>query len=118
MESIMSNMSYGSKITAITLVALLAGALATEADAATRWEKAHPRRDQINDRLEHQSARIRHEVKEGDLTKAQAATLHKDDMQIRTEERAMASQNNGHITKAEQNVLNQQENAVSRQIGK
>jgi len=30
----------------------------------------------------------------------------------------MASQNGGHITKQEQKTLNQQENAVSRQIGK
>ena len=29
----------------------------------------------------------------------------------------MASQNGGHITKSEQNVLNQKENAVSKQIG-
>jgi hypothetical protein len=30
----------------------------------------------------------------------------------------MAKQNGGHITKSEQAVLNQQENGVSRQIGK
>jgi hypothetical protein len=30
----------------------------------------------------------------------------------------MASQNGGHITKQEQRTLNQQENAVSRQIGR
>jgi hypothetical protein len=30
----------------------------------------------------------------------------------------MASQNGGHITKSEQKVLNQQENQVSKQIGK
>jgi hypothetical protein len=30
----------------------------------------------------------------------------------------MASTNNGHITKAEQRSLNQQENQVSKQIGK
>ncbi len=29
----------------------------------------------------------------------------------------MASQNGGHITKSQQRILNQQENAVSRQIG-
>ena len=57
-------------------------------------------------------------MKEGDLTKAQAAKLHKDDRQIRQEERDMAAQNGGHITKSEQRVLNQQENAVSGQIGK
>jgi hypothetical protein len=38
--------------------------------------------------------------------------------QIRQEERLMASQDGGHITKAEQKVLNQQENKVSQQIGK
>jgi len=55
-------------------------------------------------------------VKEGKLTPAQAHKLHKEDRQIRHEERAMASQNGGHITKQEQRVLNRQENAVSRQI--
>jgi len=72
----------------------------------------------VNDRLENQNRRINQERKEGELTKAQAAKLHKDDRQIRQEERDMASQNGGHITKSEQNVLNQQENAVSKQIGK
>ena len=33
-------------------------------------------------------------------------------------ERDMAKINGGHITKGEQKVLNQQENAVSRQIGR
>ncbi len=56
-------------------------------------------------------------MKEGDLTKKQAATLHKDDRQIRKEERLLASQNGGHITKQEQRTLNQQENAASKKIG-
>lgn len=84
----------------------------------TTWQKHHPRREQVNNRLANQNRRIHQEVKEGDLSKGQAATLHKDDRQIRREERAMASQNGGHITTAEQKVLNQQENAVSKQIGK
>ena len=50
------------------------------------------------------------------MTKAQAAKIRKEDRQIRQEERAMASQNGGHITKREQRTLNQQENSVSRQI--
>ena len=114
----MSNTSRRARVVATSLAALLCSAVAVNATAETKWEKAHPRRDQVNDRLERQSARIHQEVKEGDLTKAQAAELHKDDAQIRAEERAMASQNGGHITKAEQLVLNKQENAVSRQIGK
>ena len=86
-------------------------AVSTAFAAETQWQKDHPRRAQVNSRLKNQ-------VKQGDMTKAQAAKLHKDDRQIRKEERAMASQNGGHVTKAEQRSLNQQENAVSRQIGK
>lgn len=100
------------------LVAIAAGAAGSSFAADTKWEKHHPRRDQVNDRLANQNKRISTEVKEGDLTKAQAAGLRKEDRQIRREERAMASQNGGHITKLEQKALNQQENAVSKQIGK
>ncbi|MBV8502189.1 MAG: hypothetical protein JO006_17105, partial [Paucibacter sp.] len=62
--------------------------------------------------------RIKDEVKEGEMSKAKAAKLHKEDRQIRQEERDMAAQNGGHITKSEQKVLNQQENKVSKEIGK
>jgi len=85
--------------------------------ADTQWQKQHPRREQVNNRLNNQNRRIHQEVKEGDLTKGQAAQLHKDDAQIRQEERDMASQDGGHITKQEERTLNQQENAVSKQIG-
>jgi hypothetical protein len=98
------------------LVALVAAAAASAYAADTNWEKQHPRRDQVNDRLARQNQRITLEVKDGDLGKAQAASLHKEDRQIRIEERLMASQNGGRITKGEQKVLNRQESAVSKQI--
>lgn len=88
------------------------------ADSDTTWQKNHPRRAQINARLAHQNQRIHHDVKEGEITPSQAVTLHKDDRQIRREERSMAYQNGGHITKQEQRTLNQQENVVSAKIGK
>ena len=100
-------------VASLTLAAFSSGAL-----AATERQKTHPRRAQVNARLANQNRRIHEEVKEGDLSRSQAAALHKDDHQIRAEERAMASQNGGHITKPEQRVLNQQENAVSKQIGR
>lgn len=101
------------------LAVLLAGvALSTAALAETQWEKDHPRRDQVNDRLQNQDRRIHQQVKEGDLTKAQAASLHRQDHAIRKEERRMAARHGGHITKAEQARLNHQENRVSREIGK
>ena len=91
---------------------------AQPAASATHWQKTHPRRAEVNQRLANQDKRIHQEVKEGEMTKAQAAQLHKDDRNIRNEEQLMASQNGGHITKAEQRALNQQENKVSAQIGK
>lgn len=82
------------------------------------FQKTHPRREQVNERLANQNKRIKDEVKEGDMSKAKAAKLHREDRQIRQEERDMATQNSGHITKQEQKTLNQQENKVSAQIGK
>jgi hypothetical protein len=106
------------KPVAIILATAVAAVFAASAMAETKWDKNHPRRDQVNDRLANQNKRIHNEVKEGEMSKGQAAKLHHEDRQIRREERMMASQNGGHITKQEQRTLNQQENAVSRQIGK
>ena len=100
------------------VMALFASTVASSAMAETQWEKNHPRRDQVNDRLANQDKRIHQEVKEGEMSKAKAARLHKEDRQVRKEERVMASQNGGHITKKEQKTLNHQENAISKQIGK
>jgi hypothetical protein len=105
-------------LTAAALAAAL-GALVTPALAQeTQWQKDHPRRTEVNSRLNNQNRRIHNEVKSGQINKAQAAQLHHEDHNIRREERAMASTNNGHITKTEQRALNQQENQVSGQIGK
>jgi hypothetical protein len=91
-------------------------ALAGTASAETTWQKNHPRRTQVNHRLDNQNKRIHQDVKDGSLSKAQAANLHHEDHQVRQEERDMASQNGGHITKPEQKVLNGQENNISGQI--
>lgn len=103
------------KALAISAVALSATA---GAFAQTQWQKDHPRRAEVNHRLANQNRRIHNEVKEGEITKGQARQLHREDHQIRQEERDMAAQNGGGITKREQRTLNQQENQVSRQIGK
>jgi len=114
----MSKIRNLSHAAVIAFAAAFAVSLAGTATAETQWQKDHPRRTQVNHRLANQNRRIHQQVKEGELTKQQAAGLHQQDHQIRQEERAMASQNGGHITKPEQKVLNQQENAVSKEIGK
>lgn len=107
-----------SKAMAGALLSIFAAGIAGSALAESDWAKSHPRRHEVNQRLGNQDRRINKEVKEGEITKQQGAKMHKEDRQIRQEERDMASQNGGHITKQEQKTLNQQENQVSRQIGK
>ena len=103
---------------AFALAAVAATGTSSLAHAETTWQQQHPRRAEVNARLANQDARIHNEVKTGQITRGQAAQLHHEDHQIRQEERLMASQDGGHITKPEQRVLNQQENQVSRQIGR
>ena len=102
----------------VALVSVLVGFGTSSYAENAKWEKNHPRRAQVNERLENQNHRITNEVKSGEITKSQAQALRQNDKNIRQEERDMASQNGGHITKSEQNVLNQQLNQNSTAIGK
>ncbi len=107
----------GSRI-AIAILSLGVVAGSTELANAETWNQAHPRRAEVNGRLAVQNFRINQERREGEITRGQARALHAEDRTIRNEERFMAGQNGGHITRAEQRALNQQENGVSRQIGR
>jgi hypothetical protein len=100
---------------AMTL-ALTGMGFVSSADAG--WRANHPRRAEVNSRLNNQNRRIHQERKEGELTGAQAADLHAENRGIRSQERFDASQNGGHITRAEQGQLNHEENGVSGQIGR
>jgi hypothetical protein len=99
-----------------SLVAATALLSATPSFAETWWSFKHPRRAEVNGRLENQDRRIDAGRRDGELTRGEAHQLHREDRTIRAEERAMAAQNGGHITKGEQRMLNRQENHVSRQI--
>ena len=99
-----------------TITIALAGAAATGASAETRWGVHHPRREEVNHRLHHQAMRIHHERREGEITRVQARHMHRQDHAIRHEEHRMAAMNHGHLTRAEQHALNQQENHVSHEI--
>lgn len=109
------NHSNRSPLTFAATIVALAGLVGT-ASADDTWQKNHPRREQVNQRLSNQNKRINADVKNGTMTQAQANAVHHEDHQVRQEERDMASQNGGHITKTEQKALNQQENGISNQI--
>jgi len=89
---------------------------AAASGSAAAWERTHPRRAEVNHRLAVQNARIHQGVKNGSITPQEAAQLHAEDHAIRAEERIDAAQHDGHITKAEQRELNQEENQASRDI--
>jgi hypothetical protein len=80
------------------------------------WREHHPRRAEVNARLARQQALIHHEVREGDLTRAQGAQLSAQDRAIRLQEQSMASTQGGHLTRVQQRQLNREENAVRGQI--
>ena len=107
--------SFRKTLTFAAAMVMLAGVAGT-ASAETTWQKNHPRRTQVNHRLHNQNRRIHRDVRNGTMTRGQAAAAHKEDHQVRQEEHDMASQNGGHITKPEQRVLNRQENGISSQI--
>ncbi len=103
--------------TRIAALAIFAAGISQVAMADGDFAKDHPRRAEVNHRLNNQNARIQHEVREGDMSPEKAERLHREDRRIRQEERHMAAEHGGAITPQEQATLNRQENRVSRQIG-
>jgi hypothetical protein len=82
------------------------------------FAKNHPRRAEVNERLQNQDHRINHKMRDGNISRRQAYHMHQRDHQIRHEERRMAYRHGGHITKHEQYRLNRQENHMSRRISR
>lgn len=107
-----------NKIATVAMSAALTLAITSAATAETRWDRNHPRRDQVNDRLHTQMRRIGAERREGDLSRSQAVALRRTDRSIRAQEWADAGQHHGHLTKAEQRQLDGELNGTSRAIGR
>lgn len=106
-----------TKVVLVAVMTTLISATSVAAMADTPMNQTHPRRDQVNDRLQNQNQRIHQEVKQGDMSKRKAERLHRADRRIHREEHRMASKNGGRIDQQQQNRLNHQENKVSQKIG-
>ena len=102
------------------LLIVLFGAAASLAVAgsasASPWNWHHPRRAEVNHRLAFQDRRINHDFRNGRISFRQSRYLHGEDRMIRHQERFDAHFDRGHVTRADQRALNQDENGVSRQI--
>jgi len=80
------------------------------------FAKQHPRRNEVNKRVDNQRERINEGERTGKLTPEQARQLKANDRAIKTQEHAEVKANGGHLTKAQQKQLNQEENANSKMI--
>ncbi len=78
----------------------------------------HPRVNEVNGREQNQQDRIANGEKNGTLTPGQAAHLENREARTENQEKADMAAHNGHLTKAEQNKLNREQNKTSRQIYK
>ena len=115
---VLSTLLAAVAVSSYAQTAAPAAAPMAAATPGANWKANHPRRVEVNQRLKKQNARIEAKEATGGMSHAKAARLHKEDAHIRHEERVDAAKNGGHITKAEQAGLNQQENRVSNQINK
>jgi hypothetical protein len=107
-----------TKLATVAFAATILAGSAAPAFADTPWQEDHPRREEVNNRLNNQDHRINQERREGEIGRGEARQLHREDHRIRNEERRMAARDGGHITRADQHILNRQENRVSRQIAR
>lgn len=103
---------------AASLILTSGFAISSEASARTGWQRSHPARTHINHRIARQQVRITHQVRQGDMSHAEARSLRRDLHSVRMQERAyaQANNNNGHLTRGQVRDLNQQLNQTSRDI--
>jgi len=81
-------------------------------------DPGHPRVNEVNKRQQNQQNRIANGVKNGKLTPQQTANLEKREASVDNREKRDMAKNGGHLTKAEQNGINRQQNRISKSIYK
>jgi len=91
--------------------------VAGAASADTAWQRAHPRREEVNARAAHLDRRITAERRDGEISRREAHRLRIEDRNVRLRERADARHDRSHITRREEHRLNRQENRISRRLG-
>ena len=103
---------------------MLAGSASAQTSTATSGagpgvvDPGHPRVNQVNGREENQQQRIGNGIKSGKLNAQQASNLEKREANVQNREKKDMAKNNGHLTKAEQNGINRQQNRISKSIYK
>ena len=99
------------------VIAAGAATTASTASAGTPWQNHHPRRVEVNHRLNHEDHRIATERHFGLISAHRAHYLRAADRHVRMQERVFARHHDGHISRGEQHRLNREENRLSHHIG-
>jgi hypothetical protein len=90
----------------------------TSGAGAGAVDPGHPRVNQVNGRETNQQNRIANGVKNGSLSPKETANLEKREANVQSREQKDMAEHNGHLTKAEQNGINRQQNRISKSIYK
>lgn len=116
-----------NKLGSSLLVLAVAGLMSTASAAAQSntsgagpgvVDPGHPRVNEVNRREQNQQDRIANGLKNGTLNAKQASNIEKREANLQNREQKDMAAHNGHLTKAEQNSLNRQENRISKTIYK
>ena len=99
----------------LVLAASVLTVVATSASAESRFEKRHPRRNEVLKREHNEVKKNDEAAADGKITKAQDRKLDHQDAGVKREEQEQAKENGGHITKAEQRKDNRQEDRINRE---
>ena len=103
---------------------MLAGSASAQTSTTTSGagpgvvDPGHPRVNQVNRREANQQKRIGNGIKNGQLTSQRATNLEKRETSVQNREKRDMAAHNGHLTKAEQNGINRQQNRISKSIYK
>lgn len=81
-------------------------------------DPGHPRVNQVNQREQNQQNRVANGLKNGSMSAKQASNVEKREASVQQREKNDMAKHNGHLTKAEQNGINRQQNRVSKTIYK
>jgi hypothetical protein len=81
-------------------------------------DPGHPRVNEVNRREQRQQNRIANGMKNGTLNSKQAGNLERRETSVQNREKRDMTAHNGHLTKAEQNGINRQQNRISHSIYK
>jgi hypothetical protein len=81
-------------------------------------DPGHPRVNEVNGREANQQQRIANGIQSGKLSPQEASNLEKREASVQRQEQHDMAEHGGHLTKGEQNRLNQRQNNISKSIHK